>query len=272
VVLIVGLLLLSFQENSINPGLLGVAMLLILPLLLGWIFCAAKYFTNEAIISRHAYMQLIHQPEDGPATTKYLRKRLWHFWGAKAIVWLILMGVSFGISMIQQIFLVFPMTFLRGNDSTGLLAALLGLITVVFSLVSWGVQLWFSARFFVIELPIAVEENIGADKSIARSWKLSKGYGWRILLILIVAGLIILPLYAVGFIPLLGIGVIALTRIGLNEEAAIINGLGLLGVGIVIMLFLNIAVIPFWQTVKTVIYYDLRSRREGLGLELSDQP
>jgi hypothetical protein len=58
----------------------------------------------------------------------------------------------------------------------------------------------------------------------------------------------------------------------LNEEAAIINGLGLLGVGIVIMLFLNIAVIPFWQTVKTVIYYDLRSRREGLGLELSDQP
>ena len=29
-------------------------------------------------------------------------------------------------------------------------------------------------------------------------------------------------------------------------------------------------VLPFWQAIKAVIYYDLRSRREGLGLKLRD--
>jgi hypothetical protein len=27
---------------------------------------------------------------------------------------------------------------------------------------------------------------------------------------------------------------------------------------------------PFWQAIKAVIYYDLRSRREGLGLQVRD--
>jgi hypothetical protein len=33
----------------------------------------------------------------------------------------------------------------------------------------------------------------------------------------------------------------------------------------------NAAILPFFQTVKAVIYYDLRSRREGLGLQLRDR-
>jgi hypothetical protein len=28
--------------------------------------------------------------------------------------------------------------------------------------------------------------------------------------------------------------------------------------------------LPFWQAIKAVIYYDLRSRREGLGLQMRD--
>ncbi len=31
---------------------------------------------------------------------------------------------------------------------------------------------------------------------------------------------------------------------------------------------LFIFLLPFWQTIKAVIYYDLRTRREGMGLEL----
>jgi hypothetical protein len=27
---------------------------------------------------------------------------------------------------------------------------------------------------------------------------------------------------------------------------------------------------PFWQSIKAVIYYDLLSRKEGLGIELRD--
>jgi hypothetical protein len=30
-------------------------------------------------------------------------------------------------------------------------------------------------------------------------------------------------------------------------------------------------VIPFWQPMKAIIYYDLRSRKEGLGLQIRDR-
>ncbi|MEH2455538.1 hypothetical protein [Nostoc sp.] len=41
---------------------------------------------------------------------------------------------------------------------------------------------------------------------------------------------------------------------------------------ILVTAFLVSAVIlPFWQAIKAVIYYDLRSRREGLGLKLRDR-
>jgi hypothetical protein len=39
---------------------------------------------------------------------------------------------------------------------------------------------------------------------------------------------------------------------------------------ILIFVFLNILAIPFWQSLKAVIYYDLRSHKEGIGLELRD--
>ena len=43
----------------------------------------------------------------------------------------------------------------------------------------------------------------------------------------------------------------------------------------VLLLALNIAnaalMIPFWQSIKAVIYYDLRSRREGIGLQFKDR-
>jgi hypothetical protein len=34
---------------------------------------------------------------------------------------------------------------------------------------------------------------------------------------------------------------------------------------------LSIVILPLWQIIKAVIYYDLRGRREGLGLQLRDR-
>jgi hypothetical protein len=38
----------------------------------------------------------------------------------------------------------------------------------------------------------------------------------------------------------------------------------------VISLLGGMFVMPFWQSMKAVLYYDLRSRHEGLGLQLRD--
>jgi hypothetical protein len=41
-------------------------------------------------------------------------------------------------------------------------------------------------------------------------------------------------------------------------------------VGYVLGLVSGAVFLPFWQAIKAVIYYDLRSRREGLGLQMRD--
>jgi hypothetical protein len=33
----------------------------------------------------------------------------------------------------------------------------------------------------------------------------------------------------------------------------------------------GVLVLPFWQSIKAVMYYDLRSRREGIDLQLRDR-
>jgi hypothetical protein len=51
----------------------------------------------------------------------------------------------------------------------------------------------------------------------------------------------------------------------------------LAGLGFVFLLYIilvqivQVLVLPFWQSLKAVIYYDLRSRREGLDLRLDEQ-
>lgn len=32
----------------------------------------------------------------------------------------------------------------------------------------------------------------------------------------------------------------------------------------------NSLIAPFWQTLKAVVYYDIRSRREGIDLQIRD--
>ena len=39
-------------------------------------------------------------------------------------------------------------------------------------------------------------------------------------------------------------------------------------IGYAIGILGNIFLLPFWQAIKAVVYYDLRTRREGMGLEL----
>ncbi|NEP06180.1 MAG: hypothetical protein F6K34_15915, partial [Okeania sp. SIO4D6] len=41
--------------------------------------------------------------------------------------------------------------------------------------------------------------------------------------------------------------------------------------GHIISLLGNVFWLPFWQTIKAVVYYDLRTRREGMDLQLRKQ-
>ncbi|BBD64827.1 hypothetical protein NIES4072_15090 [Nostoc commune NIES-4072] len=97
---------------------------------------------------------------------------------------------------------------------------------------------------------------------------MTQGHVWRILFISFVAFLITIPAQIVLQILSAVIQGIFLPLI--NDNSAIFAPI--LAVLILALSFSTGAIIlPFWQAIKAVIYYDMRSRREGLGLQLRDR-
>jgi hypothetical protein len=107
----------------------------------------------------------------------------------------------------------------------------------------------------VLSTVVAVIEGPpSATAAMGRSWELSKGYRGKVLLTLIVSSLLFMvPFIAVG-------GVAALLAIFLGGASTVLI--------VVLQSILQICVYPFVYVVMTVLYYDIRVRKEGFDLEL----
>jgi membrane-anchored glycerophosphoryl diester phosphodiesterase (GDPDase) len=121
-------------------------------------------------------------------------------------------------------------------------------------------------RFYIYELPLAIEDNIDSTSTISRSWQLTKGFVGRILLISFVAVLITLPLLILGQIVS---ETLQSSLVVLIEQQSILSLSPFVYLGLYFVLFA--IQLPFTQAVKAVVYYDLRTRKEGLGLNLRDR-
>lgn len=229
----------------------------------GW----AKAYTIYAMISRLAFSELVNQPEEITTTHSQVNSRLWTFLWAQILVGLILFGTNL-CKLILQLMVVGIFTFVLAQQSL-----LVTLISQVVNLLGFVVYIWIYSRIFLPELPIAVEENIDASRAISRSWELTKDYVWRLQAIIIVASLITIPLLVIAGSPFIFAVISLVSSIAINPTATpseeILRSFFIfIFIGIIFFLLASIIVSPFWQSIKAVVYYDLRSRREGLGLQL----
>ena len=144
---------------------------------------------------------------------------------------------------------------------------IIGLFTVVAVIAFFVLYLRVISQLFIVELPLAIEKNVTATSAISRSWELTKGSVARILLIVFVSGLATLPVSIVVQIVSTIIQVVLGTVLGAESSLfVLISSLLVLGVA----LLSAAIVLPFTQAIKAIIYYDLRSRKEGLGLQIRD--
>lgn len=211
----------------------------------GW----AKLYQIQGIISRHALSEFAEQPETIDSIRHQLNRKLWDFWIAQILVGLIAFGVNFALSIVSGIIV-------------GIVSGLEGII----NLVTLGIYLWVYAHFFITELPLAVEENMNPQTAINRSWKLSKGFIPNIMGIIAVATLLTIPLGLIVLIPIL----IMIPSVLINPSLEVLLATLVMLVPLLIIAFacIGLLVMPFWQIIKALIYYDLRNRREGTGLQL----
>ncbi|MBW4610215.1 MAG: DUF975 domain-containing protein [Hassallia sp. WJT32-NPBG1] len=230
----------------------------------GWAKCGAIL----ALISRLAFGELVEQPESVEQGRRIVNSRMWQFF----IMGLLMFGISMGLIIPFSIFIGIVTFFLAGSIAAGVtlsptIILAVSLLTLILIPVFFVAFLWVQARFFVVEVPLAIEDNIDGISTIGRSWELTKGHAWRIVAILLVGYLITIPIQ-IPFTIISTVVQAALASLAQeNSGYAVLSQL----LSLIIGLISAALVVPFWQSIKAVVYYDLRSRREGMGLKLRDR-
>ena len=263
-----------YRDNfKLYFGLALVASLWLFVPIYGW----AKYSAISALISRLAFGEVREKPETVSDARREVNPRMWRFFWAGILTFVIYIGVYLAVTVAVTIAMAIGVyvaaTIAAAILGGGAVTAIIQQNSVILSaLVAVGMVIAFLiiyiriiSRLLIVELPLAIENNIGATSAIGRSWKLSKGSVGRILWIFIVAFLVSLPMAIVGQI-LTGI----VRRVFFSGLFAK-SGLFYLVYYLLILLLSfgsGALVSPFWQAMKAIIYYDLRSRKEGLGLQI----
>jgi hypothetical protein len=253
----------------VNNGSASAILWLILPV---WfillLYCTAKHLANSASISRLAFNDLIARPENAKSVEQDVNRQMWNFLLTAILIWLILFGVFVVVyfALALAIFLpliIFTSSILRQpNFMAAIVVSLLGLAIVLILLI---VLSWIYSRLIIAEVPLAIESKMAGTTAISRSWQLTKGSAWRIQLILLIITLIILPLWSISELSSELLEKIMIPQI--FRDIALVKLFSPL-IAYTLALGFNIFILPLWQSVKAVIYFDLRSRREGLGLQL----
>ncbi|HEY9802918.1 MAG TPA: hypothetical protein V6D25_21320 [Leptolyngbyaceae cyanobacterium] len=254
-----------FNANSPLVWLILVVIGIIITL-----YALGKYLVNSAIISRLAFGELVDQLETVQAARAQVKSRLWTFVLTSLLLFVIFFIIFFILFLFWSIFSAFILAS-QGVETVNPVGLI---ISILMLLLLSTVVLWFMAKFFIADVLIAIEDNLDPVTTVSRSWELSQNNAWRILLIIFVAGLITIPIQLI--IQLLvqntsqAIYARTMPDVINGSISAISTVVIVYLMTLIIALLVSAVFIPFWQSIKAVIYYDLRSRREGLGLKLRD--
>jgi hypothetical protein len=264
---LVAIVALTLGSSVLGGALFGITQswLPILPLSLGWLvvtlYLLAKYETDRAVICRLAYQELIAEPETVAVATKHLVPRTWGFLRLSLLLFLYIFLIAF-VGYLALILLavvaggVLSAIKFVPNVFTSVMLGILAIGLVLLWIVS---IIRYYAVWFVSELPLAIESTRSANFSLRRSKQLSQTTIRKLVSIVTVAFLITIPINIIGSIP----GLMGQAMTISTTQSAQATGGFLILIGFVLNIAIELIVMPFWQTIKAIVYYDLRNRREG---------
>jgi hypothetical protein len=111
---------------------------------------------------------------------------------------------------------------------------------------------------------VILESPDGATAAMGRAWSLSRGFRWRIFLLLLVG-------FALTFVVLMGTNILVTMLMGGFSAATEPGAAGSIGLVLVqqgVQLVMNMLIAPLTYCFLTVAYYDLRVRKEAFDLEI----
>jgi hypothetical protein len=172
------------------------------------------------------------------------------------------------MSILMYLLMIFILLFGFGSmiGIAAIMPAPLQVILILFAagmLMLTGVRLMFA--------PVAlVSEELGPWESLHRSWTLTHGHFWRIIGIFIVLLMIVVVFQAIAQVM---VGIIDTTEANMikgliagehtNVKAALNELITLIQISSIQSLITTILFITFSPSLLTVMYYDLRTRKDG---------
>ncbi|MDJ0661083.1 MAG: hypothetical protein QNJ42_16580 [Crocosphaera sp.] len=228
----------------------------------GW----AKFMAISGLLSRLAYGEVSGKPESVQEARRYINPRLWTFFLTALLVGLIFFGWYIFFGIIWVIF-IFVLTSLGSSNNSLLLALILGLLAVILLIIFISSLVWLNSRLYLADLSIAIENQSSPSTAINRSWQLTKQFIGRIMLISFVAFLIAIP--ASLLIQVID-GFVRWTLAVIFPEGSLVARIIYFLVYLATSFPVSALLVPFWQSIKAVVYYDLRTRREGIDIQLRD--
>ena len=188
------------------------------------------------------------------------RGRILPLIGQTLLITLITIVADIIILVIGVVLIAVIAASIMGSDPGA--GAIIATLLVALALI---VLVFIAAVFLVVRLSLApaalMLENTGVVEGIGRSWALTRGSFWRVLGVLVLAGLITgLVTGTLSF----GLGMVfGVVPVGLPAAQPLVSA-----VTVLLTSVLSALVLPFTAAVTALTYIDLRMRTEGLDVEL----
>ena len=158
--------------------------------------------------------------------------------------------------------------FVENENPVG---AILGAIAVTFLVVAVFVVVgaWVGTKLSLVPTAIVLE-RLSIRASIARSWSLTRGHFWRTLGTQLLISVIISTASSLITTPISFIGGIAMGLVNPNndETTAVVTAIVLALVIGILSIVVGAVGLVMQSAAYTLIYIDIRMRKEGLDLEL----
>ena len=223
------------------------------------IYGTAKFYAYQALIARLAYGEVTEKPESIQDANRLIEGRMWSFLGAA-----ILVGLRFILAYVLG---AIAIGIVVGGIGTALsfLGTIGSVLAVILSIAAFVLFISYLIRLFAsfsaTELLLATKEDLNASRSLRASRELTEGYLKNLVLIYLISSLVSFPIWVLIFTlqilpsflqeanPFFTSGLFTLLTFVFNSVTSAL-------------------ILPFWQSIKAVIYYDLKVRREGMGFDL----
>ncbi|HEX5385155.1 MAG TPA: hypothetical protein VFW66_00495 [Gemmatimonadales bacterium] len=140
-------------------------------------------------------------------------------------------------------------------------AILFGLLLIIGFIFFIVPSIVFACGFALVWPALVLESLPSATAGLRRSWQLTRGAKWKVLgLWALLFLILLLPLLAVGIV--IGVAGAIFAATGAQPAGAVVVA------SVVLTSLVQLAIYPLYYCALTIIYYDLRVRREGFDLEL----